>query len=467
MTNKYRVFPIVLALLLMVVSFVSPLQVSAAEYVDDLELVDYIDEIVVEGDQALVSYSIPIEPFGIWRGRKPDGSIKILGHGEIVNMSQDITTNTYQVLETMVNLGTFTPSVSGNFYHYVAGYVYSEDLKNITHMMYDGVLYEVSVTEETDTYIVINDAGDNYSFRGCYFYKETHLTRPNQLRPVFNDNEEHTILFGTMIDVTEVVREYDAIFGNLYPLGVEGPSYRVIDVSDLKSGASFDFSYTYDFLWQVTGTAGPLSSGFTAYFLDEDFALLSESCSNAHFTPELSDNRIHGTHNGTITVPEGAAYLYFDFSFPSVNVADCLIFQFLIKSLKITCSNSAFEANSKSMEVIKNKIDDVNQGITDMNNKLDDIYNGSSDDQNKADDFNNSIDDVKPGLDQNIDDLNSLDKPNITDVKTNPTDFVDQAGIDGATMILGALVAYPLCNVQTVCVIGLMLIAYVLHGKKG
>lgn len=468
MFEKKKVIKSVCAVILTVCMFGSSLvPIHAAGYVDDLDLVDYISDVVVSGDQALVSYNIPIEPFGVYRGVTPDGTVKVIGHGEIVNMSQDITTNTYQSFQTSVVLGTFTPVATTSYYKYEMGFPYTDDLKNITHMMYDGVLYEVSVTGDTDYYVLINDAGDNYSFRGCYFFKDTNPTKPNTLQAWFNDNEEHTILFGTMVDVTEVVREYDTIFGNIYPLGVESSSYRVIDVSDLKSGASFEFSYTYDFLWQVTGTAGPLSSGFTAYFLDEDFELLSESCSNSYFTPELSDNRIHGTHTGSVTVPEGAAYLYFDFSFPRVSVADCRIFQLLISNLEINCATSALDANSKSIEVVQNRIDemhedisnlkdqmqgvqdsvdDLNQGIQDTNDKLDGIQGSMDDANDKLDGIQGSMDDANDKLDDLPGEIGD-ELQNVMDAEKEQAgaagnEFVDQildVLPDSSTEILGAL----------------------------
>lgn len=468
MFEKKKIIKSICAVILTVCMFVSSLvPVHAAEYVDDLDLVDYITDIVIDGEEALVTYQIPTDPHAMWYGAGSQSGFRFIGSGGLINFSQDITTNTYQSFKTSVVVGTFTPVASGSYYAYERAYTYSDDLKNITHMMFDGVLYQVSVTEETDTYIVINDSGDNYSFRGCYFYKDSHALKPNSFRTVFNDNEEHTIIFGTIVDVTEVVRDYLFLMANIWPLGKVGDAFRVIDVSDLKAGANFDFSFSYDYLLQTTGTSGEAEPRFSANFYDENFELVEKSDGVRFVLDELTDNRMRGTHTGSITVPEGAAYFMLVFQLPNISVMDCRILQLLISDLEISCYTSALDANSKSIEVVQNRIDDMyedisnlkdqmqgvqdsvddlNQGIQDSNEKLDGIQDSMDDANDKLDGIQGSMDDANDKLDDLPGEIGD-EFQNVMDAEKDQAgaagnEFVDQildVLPDSSTEILGAL----------------------------
>lgn len=86
--------------------------------------------------------------------------------------------------------------------------------------------------------------------------------------------------------------------------------------------------------------------------------------------------------------------------------------------------------------------------------------------QDSADEFNDKIDSLKPGMDEDIKDLNNVDKPDASDVKTDANDLVGAEGMQQATNIMVVLTANPIVSGQLVAVCSVMLIGYALYGKR-
>ena len=317
-----------------------------------------------------------------------------LGSGELIYLNQDVTTNTYKSFEPILNLGTFTSRYSSpdNAYFYQIEYTDADSFREVTHLFYDGVLYELRF-EETETRLSLLPVVSGSPFYSVRFYLSDMAsnTPANTLRMWFREGGDHTVIFGKMKDVTETISEYDSLYGSIAPLGIVGNAERVIDVSDLKAGSTFDFTISYDYLLQATGTVGDSSPFLMAYFYDENFEYVGDT---KHFTYELdgvTDNRIHGTHTATVTVPEGAAYFSLICVLPHINVQECRMMQFMVRNFEISCLTSALVANSESLGVIQNKIDRVQQDIQDVNNRLDQVDQGIQDTNDKLDKIEDSL----------------------------------------------------------------------------
>lgn len=112
------------------------------------------------------------------------------------------------------------------------------------------------------------------------------------------------------------------------------------------------------------------------------------------------------------------------------------------------------------LERIENELE--SQGQT-----LDQILNGSDDQQGAADDFNSDMDDMTPDIKDDLDQLEQVTKPNVDNIDTDLESMVGESGVRGTNNILTMLTGYSVVTTQFVIVLTIMLIGYVLYGKRG
>lgn len=425
--------------------------VSAAEY-SKIDISDYVSGREFVGNDVIVTYDLPLRPYTELYAFATGSTLPelISEYNGNLYFYQDTIDETWSYFDESLLLDMDDAIVSDAGGDLICEWQLQFDygvLFECTALRFDEEYHTIQWDDIDDAHESVRGIVDDLTLIIVYDGYRSILTMqwPNTL-------QTRDVGFGDLIEVADVA-EYQRINGNMFPLGKTNGATNMIDVSDIRSGygftLSFDLSFTIDHDSE-SDLDGNVAT-FDAVWLDKN----QEEVDRSQFEIDLIPYRDHANlqYDIDFTVPEGAAFFYLRLNTGYFYVNTAYEFSWVFRNLSMTTTLSAIEESSQTMQRVEKK--------------LDTLLSGDPIDQEKADDFNNAIDSVKPGLDQNLGVLDKVEKPNITDVKTDPNDFVDQAGIDGATMLLGALVAFPLCSTQMVCVVGIMLIAYILHGKKG
>lgn len=166
--------------------------------------------------------------------------------------------------------------------------------------------------------------------------------------------------------------EYDYIYPVLSPFGItEDGRYNCIDISDIRTGGTFDVSVTYDYNIALTGT--DTTTTFMQYvdFYDEDFNLLSTS----FYTTEGFDvaNGASMTIDTKLTVPNGACYMDMEISTDPFAVSDVQLLDWRVSDMQMTFDMSDVEANSLMMSGIIDRLDTLVDEALETNESLDEI----------------------------------------------------------------------------------------------
>lgn len=198
-----------------------------------------------------------------------------------------------------------------------------------------------------------------------------------------------------------------------YPLGVYGNPYGqwpadrgVVDVRDFKAYSQFTLSATFDvslaFIMMQSGVF-EMRSFWDVICYDasgQNIGLIRSDTTSLKYTIEDSwSSGTTYTAGGVIQLPEGTAYIL-PTCMNSIYVPSLVSesrFEIRAHDLKLEFSIDSVLENTLTMQVIKNQLSDISEGIQDTNDKLDDT-------NDKLDDANNKLDDIISGSPEDMQD---------------------------------------------------------------
>lgn len=404
----YRAIPLLTALCL-VIALSVPVS-AASDPGTPIDISDSIKEVSFVGDEAYVTYDVPLDPFSIVYGQKvgEDTTSHIL-NTTYIQLFQDSYTTTF--FTSFYEISELSLSYNNSYACYFAQGGTTDALVDvydqITHVIINGVFYEVTAFASGSSLYLSTFASDNTkpSQSGEYLVRIIRYTSSTARVGVYSASEETLSVSLVYHDTVINTDAYEFIYGSTYPLGWYSSNIKVIDVSDLRSGSSFDVTFDYRFSADFEGTVSGGGLQFYAVFFDQDWnAAGTMFFEELDFTATASSSR----YTTSFVLPEGAEYFYIYVDLDSLNVLECKSYEFVMTDLDLTVAMSSVEYNSKQMDLIEEKLDEIISGgeagedLIAGGDRLENAGAGLGDDIGAIQDFEN----VYMGqLEDNLDDI--------------------------------------------------------------
>lgn len=376
--RKTASFFIFLAFLFMMVS-----PAMAADDTSGIVQLSDPSKIFNDDGTVTVTYDLPLSPYSLIYGQ-PINSTEFVQVGTSTNIyfTQDkdeyltVFTSLYDFdavasrfnLNSSINSYTSaTKTGSGNF---------PFDISHCTHLLIDGVAYPMIFSQyswQTVDYLGILTTTGSYKnlLPGQYgVYSQNSEDGTNVLysyNAVAGEPFDGFVQVGYYEDVMISQHEYDKLYPLLYPFG----RTNYIDVSNIRSGGSFEVSVTYDYNIVLHGT--DTSTDLIQYidFYDKNFRLISTTSSVT--TPFDVANGASSTINTMVTVPEGACYMDMELTTDPFAVSDVQLLDWRVSDMEMALDMSDVEANSLMMSGIIDRLDTLIQEAKEQNASLDEI----------------------------------------------------------------------------------------------
>ena len=271
--------------------------------------------------------------------------------------------------------------------------------------------------------------------------------------------------------IVDVPAGLDAFYMYFMPIG-----YNYLNITDLIDGStiSFTMNISCDVLaeeWEYTNS---VFYRWELWFVDKDGNSLGSKSGETYYY-DLDPGQVmnFGINNFDVDIPSGAVYCwpvcYLSFEFGGPYKV-----KFYPNDMTILADVNLVAKDSQTLDKVADQLADQGKTLDDIltsqeqtNEKLDSILTGNPEDQNAANNFKDEIGDAKDQMADSLDKLDKVERPDTSGVKTDPEALVGEEGTAGAVNILSSLTDFSLCGAQLTVVVGLMLVAYVLHGKKG
>lgn len=198
----------------------------------------------------------------------------------------------------------------------------------------------------------------------------------------------------------------------------------------------------------------------------------------------VTEDSVNGTYtysgiwekSVTFTTEKNSAYAYFLFVIPdSVLAGGDVNIELLFNSLTLTCDYSVFEENSKLLNDINSKLDNVNssinQGFDSIGGKLDDMLIPDQNNQQAVDQMGSQVNSNKQEAGDIKDQIDSLDKPDPDDLidQIDPDQFIDSEdeAVQEMTGIIASVTGNKVVKNYLLILACIGIISFVVYGKKG
>ncbi len=376
-----RVFLILVAVVLCVALTIPAIAATITGYTD-INIADYVSDKEYVGDEVIVTYDMPLRPYSEYYGTAADGTQGVFATSTDIYFSQEAESNFVTTFTKLIDFGTVTVPATDESWS--SEYYSSIDQTLYTHAMVDGVVYELTWVKTATWYKAAFGAYELTAWKatpGKHYFSFSSST-----------SGTYDLSLGTYSEVSEQIYEYSRFSAALWPLGFSDGSVGVVDISDIREGANFDLTFSYNCRILTDGTSSDPTPSFSAYYLDENGNQISKIDEYLQ-VPIDSDQDTSFQHTVTFTVPEGAAYFYLLFDTSLIEVKTCRKIDWNFENLIMTCALSALEIESDTLEEVTARLDAIDQ-------KLDDAINGSHGFDSSGSDFSGASGNLSDSTDK-------------------------------------------------------------------
>ena len=414
----------VLSFLVMVLYAASSLLTVPAAAISQkvLQISDYITEKIYDGDEVLIVYDLLQQPSAFLWGYEDDGSTtSIVRNAESFRFEQDVETQTSTITTfhfTSASVLTFTETLYDTYFYDFADASFPLDVDVVCVTASSSDWY-VPLQSPLSRATYVNDDGvqiigygnpalyGDGSFaafdNGQYWFVELDSAGEYAERIWSVGAGDCGIRLWSTAASTEIINEYDYFYGAIYPLGTVGGIVNVFEIDDLKTGSYFYVLFEIAGGINYTGTAGDARVKCRALYYDEN----GKKISYAEDLIEIPsfDGSTTFTHACSLTVPDDATYCCIEYLWMKTAVAECEMYEVALTDFTMICPISAVEDNSRTMEAIQDKLDDLDESISDVKDRLDSVNQSIQDTNDKLDDLGDKQDQANEKLDdidQNI-----------------------------------------------------------------
>lgn len=179
-----------------------------------------------------------------------------------------------------------------------------------------------------------------------------------------------------------------------YLFGYESGSFLVVDLSDIKGGSYFDITMSYSITYEDVYGTWFTQPKLRAIWLDENYNEIASSTYFHDWTSEgeaITGKTYYYNATVTFTVPAGSEYVYFQHKTERQDANNPYQIEMHFDYITFTADLSVFEYESKTMQAVSDKLDQMKQeeekqtgllgniltGITNLPSKIGDaITNG-------------------------------------------------------------------------------------------
>lgn len=366
------IFPVLVCLV-----FILTMALPAAAADDDAVIsLSEPSKIFNDDGTVTVIYDLPLDPYSKIYGL-PVGKTEFVQVGTSTNIyftqDKDESITVFTALSSG-SVSSTTSGSSGNGRVWTSASIepFSFDVDAVTHLLVNGVAYSVQPYSDDNYYMRYDtnpSAGSDWTGRYCLYT----VLGPNASSGKWawsfmsQSRIDASLAVGYYEDVMISQHEYDELYPLLYPFGRS----NYIDVSNIRSGGSFEVSVTYDYNIQLTGTDTTTNLIQHIDFYDKDWRLISTTSSVT--TPFDVENGASSTIKTMVTVPEGACYMDMELITDPFAVSDVQLLDWRVSDMEMTLDMSDVEANSLMMSGIIDRLDILIQEAKEQNASLDEI----------------------------------------------------------------------------------------------
>lgn len=426
---------------------------SAAGY-SKIDISDYVSGREFVGDDVIVSYDLPLDPwtemYGFATGSNTPSLIdSYRGNLFFYQDSIDGLFADFDLYYWYTLYGIYGPNSYFTQYqqHFEMHILYEDiDWLYLTYFNDNGNRVREYALIEWDSQYVY---GDN-TLSGYAVTREGH-----QVDFRFNHANQDAefawdLYFGEYLELgfcEQYVYEEEALYqrvnGNIYPLGKTNGSTNMIQVSDIKPGAGFTLSF--DLLYEVwhnseTELDGNIAT-FDAVWLDKTYQEVSRSQYEIDYAPYGDYQEF--TFDIDFTVPTGASYFYLRLNTGYFYVNTAREFGWDIYTITMTTTLSSIEENSQTMGKVVSKLDQLDGKLDGVIDGLGDVKDVLQDTNDKLDDMQGTLEDLPGNIGDEFE--NVIDRENEKHESAGQQ-FVDQILDilpDSSTEIMAALRSLP------------------------
>lgn len=330
-----------------------------------------------------VTYDLPLDPYSEIYGM-PGGETEFVQVGTSTNIyfTQDkdenltVFTSLYDFEAAASNFNLKTSINSYTSLTKVGSGSMPFNIAHCTHLLIDDVSYPMIFNQyswQTVDYLGLLSTTGSYKnlLPGQYgVYSENSEDGSNVLYSymvVAGEPFDGFVQVGYYEDVMISQHEYDKLYPLLFPFG----RTNYIDVSNIRSGGSFEVSVTYDYNIILHGSDTSTDLIQHIDFYDKNLRLISTTSSVT--TPFDVANGASSTIDTTVTVPEGACYMDMELTTDPFAVSDVQLLDWRVSDMEMTLDMSDVEANSLMMSGIIDRLDILIKEAKDQNASLDEI----------------------------------------------------------------------------------------------
>lgn len=461
--------------------FSVPVSVSAAGMVE-IDIYDYLTGKDYIGSDVIVHYDLPLDAHTELYGMPYNGSAyEYITSGQWVSFSQ--TLDKERIVSTrLFTLNARITQNAGGYYLYSSSS--TSNLGNVLPetnlILFNGVGYAVSpfyFYMEGEPYLAFgnpNIINKSLSPTDYPFLVLLHESTKRYFIASSNSLSSVNIQFYREEVYTDDF-EYSKITSSCWPLGMENDNWRIIDISDIRTGANFDLTFNMLAKTYLKGHAEYSDMSFKIYYVDKNFDHVKTDTGYID-TGELMDSEIdhfYFDYTVSFTVPEGAEYFYLSFHTNEFDVSDCSELTFYLDHLTMSCGLSAIEDNSNTMKQVQKKLeeynaklDELDQSIQDTNIKLDKIEDAltpTPEQSDKADQMEDAIGNAAGSLENNSSSLEQL-TPNKPQISTDLQ--LDEPNLLAVSPLVTNIWSISGLSRMVGIVIMIATVAYVFFGKR-
>lgn len=263
-----------------------------------------------------------------------------------------------------------------------------------------------------------------------------------------------------------------------------------LDISDILPYSDIDFSASMEVIVHLEDfhETDYVNGNYKVeyYYYDANMQYIGNYVSPVmthKFDLVSTDDKYGAVWLGTIeysgTFPADAVYVvpYFNINFgiPSIYLPDSIMdITFQRAGFLLSVDIDTILDNSHQMQAIKDKLDDLNVSIGDVGNKidgtndrLDSIISGTPEQNESADAFKDVITDQAGQIQDSLDVMDSVPKPDASDIKTSVDSFVPETDMLAYTTPLTMFWTNSTLAAMVVLVVSLATVSFVFFGKKG
>ena len=354
----------------------------------EINIADYITDKVYTNDDVTVFYDLPLNPYtDIYAWMHGSDTSSYFGYSSNILFQQKTSTSSTEI-ETDLGNFFYTPKVEWIEVNMRSILSWARDdfsILLIDNIYFGKVTYDKQLLNKFSGTITYNNTqydyignpslnpfnGNSYFDNGLDFVimQSSTMLSSGRCMICFSPlllNTDVNFIFTKMETINETTTQFDYLQAFSYPLGIPGGKYAVIDVSDIRTGSNFSLTFDYKFNVSYSGPVGDTTLNYYAYFLDEyntqvGISKGSMSLDGSSTPGEYEENAGDKKYSVTFTVPDGARYFYVKMETGQLDISKCTRYSLSFTELTMSCALSAVEENSKLMQEITGKLDEIQE----------------------------------------------------------------------------------------------------------